>query len=78
MRRRKERFAAACRGWDTCSPCLAETIPFLKVLLGRVGLRVEFPTVATRLRWMTPAGMGRTTDLFGHAGALPAYSALIR
>lgn len=54
-----------------------EMIPLLKAFLGQVVLRVDFPTVATHHGWTTPAGVGRTIDLFGHAGALLAYSALI-
>jgi lactate permease len=55
----------------------AEMIPALSTFLGQVLVKVEFPAVATRDGWVTPAGPGRTIDLFGHAGALLAYTAVI-
>lgn len=55
----------------------AELIPPLKAFLSQVVLRVDFPAIVTRYRWTTPAGVGRTIDLFSHAGALLAYTALI-
>ena len=54
-----------------------EMIPALNRFLGQVVIRANFPAVVTRLGWATPAQTGRTIDLFGHAGALLAYSALI-
>jgi len=55
----------------------AELIPSLKGFLGQVVLRVDFPAIITHYGWTTPAEVGRTIDLFGHAGALLAYTALI-
>jgi len=55
----------------------AEMIPALGAFLGQVVLKVDFPPIVTRYGWTTPAGTGRTIDLFGHAGALLAYTALI-
>jgi len=55
----------------------AEMIPALGVFLAQVVLRVDFPAIVTRRDWITPAGTGRTISLFGHAGALLAYTALI-
>ena len=54
-----------------------QLIPPLKTFLGQLVLRVDFPTIVTRRGWTTPPGTGRTIDLFGHAGALLAYSSLI-
>jgi lactate permease len=55
----------------------AELIPAVGTALGQVVLRVEFPAIVTRSGWVTEAGAGRTIDVFGHAGALLAYTALI-
>ncbi|RMG96906.1 MAG: L-lactate permease [Chloroflexi bacterium] len=33
----------------------------------------EFPEVVTRFGWQTPAGTGRSINVFGHAGALLLY-----
>jgi lactate permease len=55
----------------------AELIPPLTDVLNRVVLRVNFPSVSTGLGWTTAAGPGRNISVFGHAGALLAYTALI-
>jgi lactate permease len=44
-------------------------------LLDAVMIRVQFPELRTALGYVTPAEMGRTISLFGHAGALLAYTA---
>jgi lactate permease len=36
-------------------------------------IQVAVPELRTNLGWTTPAGMGRTISVFGHAGALLAY-----
>ncbi len=54
----------------------AELWPWLNGVLNRVEIRVYFPEVSTRYGWTTPAGVGRTISLLGHAGALLAYVAL--
>jgi lactate permease len=55
----------------------AELWPWLHEALNRVQLRIHFPEVQTSYGWTTPAGVGRTISLFGHAGALLAYVSLI-
>jgi lactate permease len=54
----------------------AELWPWLNEVLNRVEIRVHFPQVMTSYGWTTPAGLGRTISVFGHAGALLAYVAL--
>ena len=54
----------------------AELWPWLNEVLNRVQIRVYFPELSTSYGWTTPAGLGRTTSVFGHAGALLAYVAL--
>jgi len=55
----------------------AEMVPVLNDFLGQVVIRVDFPAMTTRYGWTTPAGAGRTINVFGHAGALLAYTAVI-
>ncbi len=45
--------------------------------LDAVLLNWEFPTVRTRFGWETAAGPGRSVSLFGHAGALLLYTAVL-
>ncbi len=49
---------------------LKETLDFLVI-------NPIFPEVSTRFGWATPAGTGRSLNLFGHAGALLLYVSLI-
>ena len=55
----------------------AQLIPPVRDLLGRVVIRVEFPELSTARGWVTSAETGRTINIFGHAGALLIYVALI-
>jgi lactate permease len=55
----------------------AELWPWLNEVLNRVQIRVEFPRVQTAYGWTTPAGPGRAISLWGHAGALLAYVAVV-
>jgi len=55
----------------------AELIAPLHGLLNQVVIRVYFPAVSTTLGWVTEAGAGRTISVFGHAGALLAYTCAI-
>ena len=56
---------------------VAKFVPPARDLLGQVVIRIEFPELTTSRGWVTPAGTGRTINLFGHAGALLTYAALI-
>jgi lactate permease len=51
----------------------AELWPWLNEVLNRIVVRIHFPEVQTAYGWVTPAGVGRTISVFGHAGALLAY-----
>jgi lactate permease len=51
----------------------AELWPWLHHTLNEVRLQVQFPEVQTSYGWTTPAGTGRTINVFGHAGALLLY-----
>ncbi|MCX7681748.1 MAG: L-lactate permease [Anaerolineae bacterium] len=56
---------------------VAELVPPVHEFLGQVVITVEFPELTTARGWVTPAGPGRTISVFGHAGALLVYAALI-
>ncbi len=55
----------------------AQLIPPVRDFLGQVVLRARFPELATARGWVTPAGAGRTINVFGHAGALLSYASLL-
>jgi lactate permease len=55
----------------------AQLVPPARDLLGQVVIRVRFPELTTARGWVTPAGTGRTISVFGHAGALLTYAAII-
>jgi len=55
----------------------AQLVPPVHDFLGQVVIRVQFPELTTARGWVTPAGEGRTISVFGHAGALLTYTALI-
>jgi lactate permease len=46
-------------------------------LLNQVKLTAPFPAVETGLGWATPERMGKQISVFGHAGALLAYTSVI-
>ncbi|MFQ5435668.1 MAG: L-lactate permease, partial [Anaerolineae bacterium] len=50
---------------------------FLKNTLDFWVINPVFPEVRTRFDWSTPAGHGRSLNVFGHAGALLIYVSLI-
>jgi len=56
---------------------LAELWPPLHSLLNHVQITARLPEVSTGLGWLTPARAAKSTSLFGHGGALLAYSALL-
>jgi lactate permease len=55
----------------------AELVTPLHHLLNQEVITVDFPEVSTTLGWVTEAGPGRTISVFGHAGALLAYTCII-
>ncbi len=55
----------------------AELWPPLHRLLNQVVITASFPQVKTSLGWVTEAGMGKGISLFGHAGALLAYTSFL-
>jgi len=56
---------------------LTAQVPFMKAALGQVVIRARFPELITGRGWVTPAGEGRSINLFGHAGALLTYASLV-
>ncbi|HUW95118.1 MAG TPA: L-lactate permease, partial [Anaerolineae bacterium] len=52
----------------------AQLVAPLHDLLNQVVIRIDLPQVSTTLGWVTEAGPGRTISVFGHAGALLAYT----
>jgi lactate permease len=55
----------------------AELWPWLNDVLNRVALQADFPEVQTAYGWATAAGPGRSVSVFGHAGALLLYVAVL-
>jgi lactate permease len=55
----------------------AQLLPPVHDLLGQVAVRIQFPELTTARGWVTPAGEGRTINVFGHAGALLIYASLV-
>jgi lactate permease len=56
---------------------VAQLVPPARAFLGQVVIRVPFPELTTARGWVTPAGTGRTINVFGHAGALLIYASLV-
>jgi lactate permease len=56
---------------------LAELWGPLHHVLNQVKLTAPFPAVETGLGWATPERMGKQISVFGHAGALLAYTSVI-
>jgi len=54
-----------------------ELWPWLNDALNRIEIWVDLPQVITSYGWVTAAGPGRTTSVFGHAGALLAYVSVV-
>jgi lactate permease len=55
----------------------AQLLPPVHDFLGQVVVRVQFRELTTARGWVTPAEEGRSISVFGHAGALLTYAALI-
>jgi len=45
--------------------------------MGQVRFTLNFPQVATRFGWVTPAGPGRVINVFGHPGAILLYASVL-
>ncbi|MBN1660792.1 MAG: L-lactate permease [Anaerolineae bacterium] len=56
---------------------VAELWPWLNDVLNRIEIHVTLPEVETALGLITPGGVARTISVFGHAGALLTYVAVI-
>ncbi len=56
---------------------LAQFVPPIAGALDQVVLRVAVPETVTARGWVVPAGATQSISLFGHAGALLVYTALI-
>jgi lactate permease len=56
---------------------VVQLTPALKGLFGQVVIQVQFPEISSGLGFVTPAGPGRTINLFGHTGSLLVYSAIL-
>jgi len=48
----------------------------LKNFLGYAVLKIPFPEIVSNVGWITPAGFGKSINVFGHGGALLMYSAI--
>ncbi len=55
----------------------AELVLPVHAFLNSVVTRIYFPEIRTTYGWVTEAGTGRSISVFGHAGALLAYTSLI-
>jgi len=56
---------------------LVALIPAVRGLLGAVVIHTQFPELVTARGWATPAGEGRSINVFGHTGALLTYASLL-
>jgi lactate permease len=56
---------------------MAELCAPLHDLINRVTIRAQFPELCTGYGWVTHAGPGRAISVFGHPGALLAYTSVV-
>lgn len=49
----------------------------LSNFLGQVRFSLDFPEVATRYGWVTPAGPGTVINIFGHTGVILLYTCIL-
>jgi lactate permease len=49
----------------------------LRNFLGQIVLKIPFPEIVSNSGWITPAGFGKSINIFGHGGALLIYSAVL-
>ena len=71
------RFAAAFAPYAILIGVIVTGQLLLGDILGKVQLNATFAEVTTGFGWITPAGPGRSIDLFGHGGALLLYTSLL-
>jgi lactate permease len=55
---------------------IAELVTPVHEFLNEVKIVMEFPKTETALGWVTEAGTGKKISVFGHAGALLAYTSV--
>lgn len=56
---------------------VAELVPPVHQFLNQVKITIHFPEVGTGLGWTTPERVGKQISVFGHAGALIAYTSVL-
>jgi lactate permease len=56
---------------------LAELVTPIHEILNAIKIQMAFPATETALGWVTEAGLGKKISVFGHAGALLAYTSII-
>jgi len=55
---------------------VAELVTPVHEFINGIKIAMQFPQVGTSLGWITEAGTGKTISIFGHAGALLAYTSV--
>jgi lactate permease len=55
---------------------MAELVTPVHEFLNQIQVVMEFPKTETALGWITEAGVGKKISVFGHAGALLAYTSV--
>jgi lactate permease len=55
---------------------MAELVAPVHEFLNETQIAMEFPKTETALEWVTEAGVGKKISVFGHAGALLAYTSV--
>jgi len=70
-------------GWALSAYLILIVIVFMGVMydplrnfLGQVKLSLSFPEITSNTGWVVPAGDGKAINIFGHGGALLAYSSV--
>jgi lactate permease len=70
-------------GWALSAYLILIVIVFMGVMydplrnfLGQIRLTLAFPEITSNTGWVVPAGQGKAINIFGHGGALLAYSSI--
>jgi lactate permease len=70
-------------GWALSAYLILIVIVFMGVMydplrnfLGQIKLTLAFPEIKSSTGWVVPAGHGKAINIFGHGGALLAYSSI--